>query len=312
MATQYDDLYQAGDADVEAPVKKRGCFFYGCITAIVLAVVGALVIGLGTYFGARYLINKAMPYTDDAPTPLPPVEMAEADRASVRERFQAFRSAIDTDTPTEPLVLTADEINALIEENEEMKGRVHVDLEGDKIRGQVSIPLDAVPGFKGRYLNGVGVLKVGLFNGVLVVTADSLEVKGKPVPEEFMTSLRQRNLAESATRDPDNAEQIRKLESVEVKDGKLIITPKAKAKAKAGADADMPAGESALEPPKPEVGPTPDPIKPEAEPALDPIKPEAEPALDPIKPEAEPAKPDAPAPPPAPEPAKPDELKSAA
>ena len=39
-----------------------------------------------------------------------------------------------------------------------------------------------------------------------------------------MNSLRDQNLAKDVYKDPKNAEEIRKLESIEIKDGKLIIT----------------------------------------------------------------------------------------
>jgi hypothetical protein len=43
-----------------------------------------------------------------------------------------------------------------------------------------------------------------------------------------MANLRQQNLAKDATKDPDNAEMIRRFESIEIKDGKIIIKPRPK------------------------------------------------------------------------------------
>ncbi len=89
----------------------------------------------------------------------------------------------------------------------------------------MSIPLH-LPFVKGRYLNGAASFKASLENGVLIVTAHSIEVKGKPLPEPFMSQLRNENLAKDAYRDPKNAESLRKIESIEVKDGKLTIKPR--------------------------------------------------------------------------------------
>ncbi len=44
-----------------------------------------------------------------------------------------------------------------------------------------------------------------------------------------MTNLRQQNLAQDVYKNPENAQQIRNLESIEIKDGKLIIKPRPKA-----------------------------------------------------------------------------------
>jgi hypothetical protein len=162
----------------------------------------------------------------------------------LNERVEAFRKAIDSGTPTEPLVLTSEDINALIEENDNLKGKVYVTIEGDKIKGQVSIPLTDFVDFgmtRGRYLNGEADLKASLKDGVLLVTLESFEVNGKRPPADALANLRQQNLAQDAYKNPKNAEQIRKLESLEIKDGKLIIRARAqKAGTQPGAPKTLP------------------------------------------------------------------------
>ena len=76
---------------------------------------------------------------------------------------------------------------------------------------------------RGRYLNGEAELKVSLEDGVLFVTIDSFEINGKRPPEEFMDSFRAQNIVKDIYKDPKTAEEIRKLESIEIKDGKIII-----------------------------------------------------------------------------------------
>ena len=61
------------------------------------------------------------------------------------------------------------------------------------------------PMFKGRYLNGKADLKASLFDGELIVHLDAIEVKGKPVPPEFMTEIRKQNIAKDAAKDKDVA-----------------------------------------------------------------------------------------------------------
>src|SRR5262249_48590528 len=134
----------------------------------------------------------------------------------------------------------------------------YVTIEGDKVKSQVSIPLENLSaalekvgiGFlRGRYLNGEAELKASLRDGLLLVTLESFEVNGQRPPEEFLANLRQQNLAEDAYKDAKNAQQIRKLESIEIKDGKIIIKPRPKDQ-EAGASApleDLP--EDVLAPP---------------------------------------------------------------
>src|SRR5947209_5147100 len=99
--------------------KGHGCFFYGCITAIVLAVLLVAAVLFTGYYFYRYAIGLAKEYTETAPTKLPEVDMPKEERASLHERLKAFKEAVNARKPTEPLVLTADDINALIEDNEE-------------------------------------------------------------------------------------------------------------------------------------------------------------------------------------------------
>jgi hypothetical protein len=235
--------------------RQRGCFFYGCLTASILGLVFVVGMGILVYKIYRYGIDTAKQYTDTRPTPLPTVEMPAEQVKDLHARVDAFRAALDEGKPTEPLALTADELNALIADNPDFKGKVHADIKGDEVSGQVSIPLQGFPRpfreLNGRYINGKADLKVSLESGVLVVMLDKLEVKGQPVPESVMTQLRQQNLAQDAYKNPKNAEAIRKFESIQVKDGKIIIKARSKGAAAAedGAkDAEMKGPEEAAKP----------------------------------------------------------------
>jgi hypothetical protein len=231
MATsdhEFDQARRFSAEDYEPP-RQRGCFFYGCIIASVLALLLVIIVGVVGYAFYKWLNGVVQEYTATAPRELPKVEMPAEQRATVMERFETFRKAVDAGTPTEPLVLTGDDINALIEETPQLKGKIYVTIEGERLKGQLSIPLDALGQafglgmLRGRYLNGEAELKASLQDGVLIVTLASFEVNGKRPPEELLSRLRQQNMAQDAYKDPKNAEQIRKLESLEIKDGKLIV-----------------------------------------------------------------------------------------
>ena len=61
------------DPNVPPPIRKgRGCFFYGCLTSLVLL----LVVFLLALFTVRWIRNEINAYTDTAPMTLPKVEMA--------------------------------------------------------------------------------------------------------------------------------------------------------------------------------------------------------------------------------------------
>ena len=206
--------------------RKTGGFpwvLFGCLTAI--AVFVFLV--LAGYVAARYAIGGLIgQYTDTAPMELPPSTMSTQDYAALEERVNEFRKAIDDGMPTKALELSADDINALIQHDPEwdaLKGRVHVSIENDLIKGTVSMPLDMF-NLKGRYLNGSGTFSVFLRNGMLFVQLDALEVRGKSLPEDFMRGLRSENLAKQYNQDPQARERLSQFESIEVQDGILHIT----------------------------------------------------------------------------------------
>jgi hypothetical protein len=213
--------------------KRHGCFFYGCITSLVLLF---LVIVTG-YLTVRYIANKVntlvAQYTDTQPMAMPVETMPKAEMDQLQKRFKAFQDALDARTNATPLILTGREINALLTSRPGASGiqtNFHLALESNQIKGEVSLPLDQFQmpflNLKGRYLNGAGVFKAALTNQQLFVGIDSLEVKGQPIPEKFMSQIRGQNFAADAQKDPTNAAAISRFESIEIKDGKLIITPK--------------------------------------------------------------------------------------
>jgi hypothetical protein len=214
----------------EAPPRQRGCFFYGCIIASVLAVMMLVLIGIAAYVAYRAVTQAVDQYTSTTPIELPKVEMPDEQRKAVKDRFDGFRKAVEAGTPTEPLVLTSDDLNVLISQDEDLNGKVYVAVEGDEVKGKVSIPLDklGIGMVRGRFLNGEADFKASLQGGVLIITLDAVEVNGLKVPEPMMTELRKQNLAKDMYKDQKSAEMIRKFESLEVKDGKITIKVRAK------------------------------------------------------------------------------------
>lgn len=210
----------------DQPIKRRrGCFFYGCLTSSILL----LVILAGLLLGYLKILNS---FTDTKPAPLPTVNMSDSEMAEVRRRVDTFSQDIRSGKSPAPLTLSSDELNALILTDQNLKalkGELYVTIEGAQVKGQISVPTARIglPLFKHRYLNGSGAFNVSLTNGTLHVNAQSLTVKGKPLPEKYMEQVRLQNLAQSFNDDPKISVGLNKLQSIEVKDGKLVIVPAA-------------------------------------------------------------------------------------
>lgn len=223
MANAIEPQFLGTETQSQTPGSGKGCL-WGCLIAIGLFVVGILCTGIGGYYFLNSQITK---YTAEKAVELPTVEFTEEQLAELDTRVESFREQLNAgETLAEDLVLTADEINALIAKDENLRGKVFVKIEDNQVKGDVSFPLDDLPFGKGRFFNGSASFDVSMEGGVLIVTADQAEVNGEPVPEEFMEGMRQQNLAKDVYKDPENAKFMRQFEDIRIEDGKFVLRVK--------------------------------------------------------------------------------------
>lgn len=210
------------------PKKPRGFLFYLAIVAGVMFAFTAVAAGACVLY-ARSLV---VAHTGAASVPLRPVpERTDADFAALDQKVEAFQMSVRDGGEVPELVLSADDINALIARKSDPKTRLgdvlRITLEDGKIGGEVSAPLDKIglplPG--GRWLNATASFNVSMKGGVLIITADTLVLDGKPVSPALLAQLRNENLARNVYKDPKHAEALRKIDSVEIKGGLMTIKP---------------------------------------------------------------------------------------
>ncbi len=211
----------------QAKKTRRGCLFYGCLTGLVLLLL-IIIAGL---IGLRYAKKMFNEFTDTSPTPLPQIRMSQAEIDQLRRRVDDFREAVRAHRPAPPLALSADEINALIATDSDLqplKGKVYVTIEGDRLKGQISLPMEeaGLPMFRGRYLNGNGTFNVSVRNGLLRLTAETIVVKRKPLLDVYMKEIRKQNLARNLNSDPRVSVALDYIQEIHIMDGKLTIVPK--------------------------------------------------------------------------------------
>jgi hypothetical protein len=197
----------------------RGCFFWGCLTLVVLFLVLLIGVPLAAYFTLKHYVNK---FTADAPLNIVAVELPEEEMKALEARFEAFDASIEKGEP-QNLEVTAKEINAMISQDDQLKGHVLVRIADGKVGGDVSFPANNLPGGAGRHFNAAVDFDVSMVGGVLVVTLADSKVNGLSLPQTFIDNFAGQNFAEGFYKDPENAEVLRKFESLEIVGDKIIL-----------------------------------------------------------------------------------------
>lgn len=148
-----------------------GCCGMGCLTLVALLVFLAFAFVGGAFWAMKHLRQKysasepiSMPeaLTSDAPASVegsaiegspPQPNPAPLQAREAETRWKAFEKATDRQEKAR-IELTAGEINALLQNHRNTRGKAFVWIENNVGRVRVSIPLKDVPLMKGRYLNG--------------------------------------------------------------------------------------------------------------------------------------------------------------
>jgi hypothetical protein len=205
---------------VPTPPRRRGCLFYGCLSGVILTV--ALLVA--ALIGIHILRKAFLDYTDTAPMAMPATGLTPAQAAEIQQRCHKFLDDLSAGKTVEPLALAGNEIDALLTSTNAAQNplseHARLSVEGDHLKGDVSFPI------RGRYLNGSGTFAVSLQNGVLNLNVQTLTVKGKPLPASFMNGLRMQNFASGMQNDTNLAAIVSRLQTIQVKDGKLLLVPK--------------------------------------------------------------------------------------
>lgn len=245
MSQPHQNPYANESAFGETEKKPKGCLFYGCLFGgIALLLMIVLAIGAGIW-GYRFLKGEVQSYTAEEPAEIPVVEAAPEQLAELQAQIEQLQKAVESGEPAEAneIVLTADQINALIASEEDLKGKVFIRIEEGEISGDVSIPADGFPFGEGRFFNASASFEVSYENGELVVTLKDATVKGEEIPEMISEALANENLAEDLNKDPEMVERLERFESIEVREDKLILRLKKSAESEASKDAVPPSKE---------------------------------------------------------------------
>ncbi|MEX2580684.1 MAG: hypothetical protein WD342_16625 [Verrucomicrobiales bacterium] len=206
----------------------------GCLA--VLVVGGIIAYFIFTTVKTR-IAEGVENYTAVQPVAIEPPRIAENEIEDAIARFDAFRGAMDRGEQAAPLVLTDDDINALLFHHpsfKEVAGKTKVSIENDQLKSTVSLNLDdlEIPvkfiadAVEGKYFNGEVTLSIDMVAGRPTAFIENLEVNGMSPPEEAMAAFGQENLLKEARTDPEMKKFFDKIEELEIENNRLVIVPK--------------------------------------------------------------------------------------
>jgi hypothetical protein len=207
------------------PQKKRGCFFYGCLTFSILVVIAIVFAGTGLYFGYKNVSSTLTEIADSEPVRVNTESYSEEEVQTTMEKIGRFLEATKADRPVEPLVLSAREINSLIQTEEGLapfRDRVKVDFEGDRVKALISTPL-TIFNMPDKYLNGQASVRIGQGKKGVELYLEEIRVKDRTLPSAIMALLREKDLVEELRKDAENQEFLEHLDRIQLQNGKLII-----------------------------------------------------------------------------------------
>jgi hypothetical protein len=220
-----------GWVDAPPPKKGLGCFARGCLILGVFAVVLAIACFAGMYWGFQrhsailhgiYWLAKAQAI-GQTPVPIPEFTASDAQIQSVHERCEDFEQKARAGQPAE-LELTADDINTLIATKQDMRGKVFVSIDGDRLRCQASVPLGELVGRSGYYFNGDIAVELKSAESLENPQLSGIIVNGEPVPRNLLNWKYQSKRLRDYLVDYRNGSGVG---TIAIRDGKLIVKSRA-------------------------------------------------------------------------------------
>lgn len=206
-----------------APRRRRRWWLYALgVVGGLFMVALALVIALVVYWNS--LIRN---YTATEPQPIPVAETNPGDVQALKERFEQFKNTVGFQRTTPPLSVTADELNLLVAQNKDLKGRLFLEIADNRLIGKFSVPLNATrkKELQGRHLNGTLELSVSLENGFFTAKVLSVELNGRPIPRWIFNRIKDKNLMDKVNNDRETLDILQSLEDIRIEDGKITFIP---------------------------------------------------------------------------------------
>ena len=198
----------------------KGCLIaLGIVVAIFLTIAG--IISYKVYNA----YHEALAWTSTTPSKLNLPEFTPEEEKLAEQKFKDLKDAINK-SEEKTFEFSANDINILIKKNDTLKDHAFITIQDGIISADVSMPLNAIPGFGGRYLNGSVKLTLEEQEDKLILKITDINTDTKTPPPGFLKEFTKVNLLDSAYKDKKQSEILNKIQSAIIQDDKIIITLK--------------------------------------------------------------------------------------
>ena len=200
-------------------VRKKILLFCGIFAGIIILLVA------GVLLYSNHAIRKfKKDYTEDKPVEIHHEPITKTQQTKLTAKYNTVKEVLKTHKKTE-IQFTSEEFSQLMAFSPETKGMASKSkfwLEGNKIKADLSIPLNSVPKMQGRYLNGLFTFSVTMQNGRMHLQVDEGLAKGRPISPTYLKLLNSKNL-EGLLSQHSGTNWSEFIENLEINDGKLTI-----------------------------------------------------------------------------------------
>ena len=189
-----------------------------------------LVVG---FWGLRYFINANIQrFTAAEPQQFEAASLPDAELKQLQQRLTDFGRALGQTNAPAQVSMTGPELNAVLATEPataKWKDIVRVRLQGDQVRGEISLPLEAASkvwflgGLAGRHLNANLNLRVAVTNGALTAQIVGADVRGVPLPQPFVDEIQRQAPWREWQENPEVRKLTERLGWLRIEDGQLKL-----------------------------------------------------------------------------------------
>ena len=192
-----------------------GCFARGCLIVIAFFLFLCLAFVGGTYLAVRYLRTS---YFASTQAQVPAAAATEEEQRLAQVKWKQFEHDARAHQARR-LEMTADELNALIASEPDLRGKAYFTIENDTARLKVSIPLDKVTMLRGRYLNAECTVQSSPDGDPTQARFTEILMNGKPLGEDILNWRGPWGFRRAIEEWTDRGN----IKTFQIKDGKVIL-----------------------------------------------------------------------------------------